>query len=375
MARICIVAHFAFGALKGGLKGHIGGVEWQTSLLSKWLAARGHHVSLVTWDEGQEDDSLVEGVRLIKLCRQDEGISGLRFFYPRWTSLNRALCKANADLYYQNCAEYVTGQVALWCYRHSRKFVYSVASDPDCDAGLPAMSTMRDRLFYKFGLRHADLIITQTNNQKKMLLENFGLFSVVLPMPCPGPSSDEFMEPDPYTIKPLRVIWAGRIAQVKRLEFLFDVAARLPQINFEVAGGFDANSAYGRRLKEAAKGLPNVILLGRVERKNMPEFYKNAFALCCTSVHEGFPNTFIEAWSYGIPVISTIDPDNLINSLKLGMVVNDVSAMSLKIDELAVAASRWQIFSKNARAYYLKNHFLDDAMMRFETIFHRIAGL
>jgi len=52
--KLCLVAHFAYGAALGGMHGHIGGVEWQTNLLAKWLAPQGHSVSLVTWDEGQK---------------------------------------------------------------------------------------------------------------------------------------------------------------------------------------------------------------------------------------------------------------------------------------------------------------------------------
>ena len=35
--KICIVAHYAYGALTGEGSGHIGGVERQTALLSEWL--------------------------------------------------------------------------------------------------------------------------------------------------------------------------------------------------------------------------------------------------------------------------------------------------------------------------------------------------
>ena len=39
---LCLVAHLAYGALTGGSAGHIGGVERQTTLMARWLAARGH---------------------------------------------------------------------------------------------------------------------------------------------------------------------------------------------------------------------------------------------------------------------------------------------------------------------------------------------
>jgi hypothetical protein len=141
--QICFVAHNAYGAMAGGRSGHIGGVERQTSLMAKWLAVRGYRVSMLTWDEGQDNGAEIDGVRVFTICPRTAGLPGLRFFRPRWSGLMAAMKRADADVYYQNCAEYVTGQVGLWCRRHGRKFVYSVASDPDCDRRLPKMHSLR----------------------------------------------------------------------------------------------------------------------------------------------------------------------------------------------------------------------------------------
>lgn len=65
--RICFVAHFAHGAMAGGDSGHIGGVERQTSLMARWFAARRHQVSMLTWDEEQEDDENLYTVAAIYL--------------------------------------------------------------------------------------------------------------------------------------------------------------------------------------------------------------------------------------------------------------------------------------------------------------------
>jgi len=87
----------------------MGGVERQTSMMARWLGARGFPVSLLTWHEGRAEEVVIDEVQVIKMCRWDEGIPGLRFLHPQWTSLNRALRRADADVYYQNCAESVAG--------------------------------------------------------------------------------------------------------------------------------------------------------------------------------------------------------------------------------------------------------------------------
>ncbi|HKJ61603.1 MAG TPA: glycosyltransferase, partial [Hyphomicrobiales bacterium] len=76
--------------------GHIGGVERQIALMARWLAGRGHDVSVVVWDEAQATETMVDRIRILPVCRRSAGIPGLRFFTPRWTSLVRALRTADA---------------------------------------------------------------------------------------------------------------------------------------------------------------------------------------------------------------------------------------------------------------------------------------
>lgn len=371
---VAIVSHFAYGALSGAAGGRlVGGVEWQTSMLARWLAANGHRVSLLTWDEGQPDDCVIDGVRVIKICRRDAGIPGVRFFAPRWSGLNRALRIADADVYYHNCGEYVTGQVAMWCRRHARGFVYSVASDPDCDARLPEMKTLRERWLYRYGIRHADSIIVQTENQQRMLRGGFGLASDVIPMPCLGPGPDVSIAREAPGPSP-RVLWVARIVPLKRLEWLLDIAEAMPRIQFAVVGPPDPETDYTRSVEQRARALPNVTLHGRVDRGRMPEFYRNASLLICTSVFEGFPNTFLEAFSQATPVVSTVDPDGVIRRFGLGGVAGTVSELIASISSLLEGADKWTRTSSSARRYYLDHHHPDRVMPRFATTLAQVAG-
>lgn len=368
---ICIVAHFAYGAMAGGISGHIGGVEKQTALTACWLAQNGYKVTLLTWSEGKPDDEYIDGVQIIKICSQKAGWPGIRFFYPRWTGLYRAMRKASADIYYQNCAEYVTGQVALWCKLHRKKFVYSVACDLDCDIMLPILKTQREKVLYRYGLRHADRIIVQNHHQQKMIRNNFGLGAEIIAMPCPGPGAS-WKPPSTSERQPKRVLWVGRVVPVKQLEWLLDIAEMAPDLIFDVVGPLD-NSIYALELRERAKKLTNVCLRGAIQRSDMSKWYIKAILLCCTSSHEGFPNTFLEAWSHGTPVVSSVDPDNLIKDLDLGGVGHSPSELLVLIRYLLENPNYWNKISANVRLYYLENHTEERVLPKFERVF--FAGL
>jgi glycosyltransferase involved in cell wall biosynthesis len=361
---ICIIAHNAYGAMAGGKRGHVGGAEHQTSLTARWLAANGYPTTLLTWDEGQPKESVIDGVRIISICRNEEGLPGLRFFHPRLTGLYKAMRRANADIYYHNSAEYVTGLAADWCKANGRAFVYSIASDVACDPKLPVMDKAYERFLYRRGVVGAHKILVQTQRQKTTLENGFRRGAVQLPMPCPGPSEKEFRDVPPPD--PNRVVWVGRAAPMKRLEWLLQIAEQLPQLSFEL-GVANADNEYGRGLRERASKLPNVIWRGTVARADMPDLYRRAMCLCCTSEYEGFPNTFLEAWSFGRPVVTSFEPDGLIQRLNLGTFGTDVPTLVKGIAELAGGSTSWAQKSHNARRYYFDNH-------RPETVMPRFAG-
>jgi len=370
--RICFVAHFAYGALTGGSSGYIGGVERQTSLMARWFAQKGYTVSMLTWDEGQEDDIEIDGVRVFKMCRRDAGVPGLRFFWPKWTSLIAAMKRANADVYYQNNAEYVTGQIASWCRKHGRKFIYSVASDSECQAHLPRMRPFPDRHFYRYGLSVADEVIVQTRKQQGLLQSDFGRASVVIPMPCPGPSQEEYEEFVSHRKSSQRILWVGRICEVKRPDRLLDLAEACPELEFDLVGPSDG-STYSQDVCRRAEATPNIKLHGPAMRKDVPNFYRKAKLMCCTSDFEGFPNTFLEAWSYGLPIISTFDPECLISERGLGRVGHDVCELTAGIREMLNSEERWNEASQRSREHYLETHSMDKAMRRFERVFVEMA--
>jgi glycosyltransferase involved in cell wall biosynthesis len=367
---ICIVAQNAYGVLAGVDTGHMGGIEVQTPLMAKWLAKKGYRVSMVTWDERDlciehVDGQVIDGVTVYKLCRREDGLPVVRFLYPRWSSLNSALERANPDIVYYNCGDLGLGQVVAWARRRHRRVLYSVANDKDCLSSLPGLKPLRERLLYRYGITKADKIVVQTRKQQHLLQTEFGQASKVIPMPCQGVDSLHYNRAtNRRNGDPLKVLWIGRFANQKRLEWLLDLAAICPEVQFNVLGGANTETNYSSMLKFRAESLSNVTLHGRVKHSEISKFYQTSDILCCTSTHEGFPNVFLEAWSLGVPIVTTFDPDDVVKTYGIGIVASNVDELKCGIFSLS-KIELWEQASMAAKKYFEQFHRVESSMKLF----------
>jgi glycosyltransferase involved in cell wall biosynthesis len=354
---VCFVAPNAYGALSEATgAAHVGGAERQQVLLGEELVRRGYRVSFVVLDHGQPDGEMLRGIRVLKCYRADRGVRGLRFFHPRLTGLWNAMKRADADVYYQRGAEAETGLVGHWCRRHARGFIFAVAHDTNCMPATPLI-TWFERFLFHYGLRRADAVITQTLGQQRMLREAFGMASTVV-RSCSAwpPDFGEPAECGDRAHPPDRILWVGRLSPEKRPEWLTRLATELPPCRFEVVGHSNTHSKYGRTLAAQLAALPNVRWHGYVEHSRMRALYRTARLLLCTSESEGFPNTFLEAWSCGTPVLTSVDPDGVVAKFQLGRVATDYLALSRHLRELPSQRSLWEASGHRGQQYVREHH-------------------
>jgi glycosyltransferase involved in cell wall biosynthesis len=337
---------------------HIGGAERQQILLAEELVQRGYRVSFVVLDHGQPDGEDIRGIRVFKSYRVNLGLPGLRFFHPRLAGLWSAMRRADADVYYQRGAESETGLVGHWCQRHTRAFIFAVAHDTNCMRVMPLI-TRSERLLFRYGLRRADAIITQTFRQQHMLREAFGLSSTVI-RSCSAwpPHVEELAETERIDRDAMsaRVLWVGRLSEEKRPEWLIRLATDLPQCYFDVVAHSNRSSKYGRTLAEQIQSLPNVHWHGYVQHASMRALYQNAQLLLCTSHSEGFPNVFLEAWSCGTPVLTSVDPDGIVVNFQLGQVATDYLVLKQHLSELSNRRSMWEAAGHRGKQYAGEHH-------------------
>ncbi|HEX5162103.1 MAG TPA: glycosyltransferase family 4 protein [Steroidobacteraceae bacterium] len=348
--KICIVGLDACGLLSGeGDLRYIGGETVQHVLLARAWRDLGHDVSMIVFDDGQGPKRVVDGITVIAAHRRRAGLPGLRFFHPRASKLFSALMAADADIYYQSPAGAFSGITAWFCRMAGRRFIMRIASDSDCEKEHTRIRFWRDRRLFAYALRHADLVAAQTRVQADMLRANHRIDAPVVNMlvepPRRGAGPAE---------KDIDVLWLSNLRPLKRPELVLELARQLPQVKFTLAGGplpGLRGGTYFEDVSAAASRLPNVDMPGAVRYADSGRWIERAKIFLNTSIVEGFPNTFLQAWSRGVPVVSFFDPDGLIRRLQLGAVPASTDDMRESIRGLLEADVYRENIGRRARDF------------------------
>jgi glycosyltransferase involved in cell wall biosynthesis len=335
---VCLVGLLNLPVLAREYAHHgIGGMQVQQTLLGRQLVKRGFDVSMVVADLGQEDGASWDGITTWRTFKPDAGFPVVRYIHPRWTGIWSALKRADADIYYVSGVGMMLGVVAMFARRYGRKYVYRLASTSDCHPDTICVKYWRDRQLYAYGLNRADLVLSQTVEQQRLMLRHYGRTSLVVPSLLEQPGRcDRFEE------RSVDVLWVGAMRPLKRPGLLLDLARRLPHLKFEIAGGpssdgvelFDA-------IRREAESLPNVRFLGPVPFHDVRTLFERSRLLVSTSEVEGVPNTYLQAWGHGVPVVAYLDPEHVIANNGLGQVVHSPDQMADAVTKLLGNRELW----------------------------------
>jgi glycosyltransferase involved in cell wall biosynthesis len=349
----------------------VGGAEVQQSILMRLLQRNGYRVSLVCLDFGQPQRTVVDGVTVHKTFRPDAGIPVLRFVHPRLTSVWQALCAVDADIYYQRSADMLTGVVAEYCRRHGKRSIYAAASDMDFVPSKQQIRYVRDRWLYERGLSQVDRVVVQNAAQLETCRAHYGRESTLIPSCYELPENTGSSCGD-------RVLWVGTVHDYKRPEMLLELARRLPQRRFVMIGG---SAAPGERLRrgyfegisDAAAKLPNVELTGFLPLAEVEPWFDRCRVLVNTSVYEGMPNTFLQAWARGIPTVATVDVGARLEGKELYKKFSDIDEAAREIERLFADELHWARVSARCLEYFNREHSSDEALRRYSQVFEELC--
>jgi glycosyltransferase involved in cell wall biosynthesis len=357
---VCFVAPLAYAVLARDRSiGVVGGAEVQQVFIARELARRGHEVSMVCLDYGQPDGIEFDGVRVWRAHRPDEGLPVLRFLHPRLTKLWSAMRRADAQVYYQRNSGALTGIVAAFAKAHGRCAVYASAHDMDFAPDLPLIPIARDRALFRWGMRQVDAVVVQHDLQQRLCRERHGRDATLI--------RSAYGHVGRRAEHGGLVLWVGSLKPMKQPERFVDLARACPAVRFRMVGG--GEPAFVERLKAHAADVPNLEFAGFVPHADVEAEFDHASIFVNTSRAEGFPNTFLQAWSRGMPTVSFIDAGLSVGGRTAGRCVASVDEMASVVSHWQADADAWREAGATCEAAYEANFSLARSVDCYEALF------
>ncbi|MEA3402543.1 MAG: glycosyltransferase family 4 protein [Armatimonadota bacterium] len=341
-----------------------GGAELQLAQIARQLSQRGWPVTFAFKGAPGSDRGMhTPDIELLSFNGSGAGVPGLRFLTHTLPSNWRLINRANADVYLQRGTGWQNGLLSWLCRRRGRAFVLWLASitDPYCDDPRRSRLPIHERWLARYGLRRADAIVAQTREQQVVLRERHGRDSVVIRNMWALPAG-----PAQPPEEPREVFWAATMRERKRPHLFLDVAEALPDLRFTMAGGpASDNPELYEETRARAEQIHNVEVLGFVPFREIDQYFARAAAYLCTSTIEGFPNTFLQAWSHGRPVVSTLDPDGIIAEHNLGFHRTGLDGL---ISAVRLACETSEDYIERTREYVRAYHSPDVIVPQIEEL-------
>ena len=370
---VCFVAPHAWPVLaRDATLKMVGGAEVQQTILARAFRRAGYRVSMICLDFGQPDRAEVDGVTVHKVYKPDAGLPVLRFVHPRLTWMWRAMREVDADIYYQRSAAHLTAFMAEFCRRNGKRSIYAGASDMDFIPGRQQIQFRRDRWLFERGLARVDRVVVQNRRQQEDCLRHYGREATLIPSCYESPASAAAAGGDV-------ILWVGTTHSYKQPEILLEIARRLPQRRFVMIGGSAApdqplRQGYYEKIRDQAAKLPNVEFKGFLPLAEVDAWFDRGRVLVNTSVYEGMPNTFMQAWSRGIPTVATVDVGARHKGAPFYRVFARPEEGVEEIERLFSDELHWARSSARCREYFDRSHSAAEVLARYEKLFGELVA-
>jgi len=371
--KICFVMPYHILENKGG------GSEVQAMILSKELAQRGFEVSYVSQSiKGKAGKT--ETIDKVKI----KWVKNARYFcWENMLDYYRALKAINPDIIVQRNSSLITGIIGYYAKKYKKKFIWICNDNRVPFKWCLLKNKIRIFSIYKvnlikfiaflfdailndvfrhWGMKQVSLAFTQNKFQKKILKEEFGLDSYHI---LSGHEIPRNFYSTKKRIEKKFVLWCGNLGEWKHPEKFFELARFDTKsiYNFVMVGDKEDVNYLNKLISKKPN---NVKLLGKLSFNDALNIFNKATFFVNTSRDEGFPNTYIQAWLRGIPVISLgVDPDNIIQKYKLGYVCKNIESVWKALNHLLDNKKEYFDIAERAKKYSKQNHSISKMVNTF----------
>lgn len=346
-----------------------GGSELRAWRFARGLAGLDFDVSIAAADGGLVPTDELGPVRAPSSAAKRGWLSRLVTPLRHRHSGDGALWSAaNADIYVAFGAAEYNADLADWCKANERPLLLFAGSDADFSVDYRPGNSARnvwgsrcDRCFDS--VVGATAIVVQTEFQRRSALERYGRDADVVVNPIPVAELADRADAGAF-------LWIGKAVPNKRPDLVLEIARACPEHMFVMILNDVGNGLFEKISRD--KGA-NVEIIRSVAPDDLGAYFARARALLCTSDFEGFPNTFLDAGRFGVPVLSlTVDPDDLVTREqggciadgKIDRLIDAVVDYANDPDKARLAGRRWH-------DYVRRRHDLDGRVAEFAAIVRR----
>ena len=396
---LCFEAACGYPLFHSEVAGTIGGAERQLYLLARALS-ESHETHFLVADHGQAESEVCDGIRVWRTFRLQDGR------VRKLIRLIGAILRVRADVYIFR-APNIAACTALVLVRYilRKRFVYMVAHDMEMDPSDLARTLGRaTALAMGFVYRHASLVTTQSLFQGQYFEKcnrNVALVRNVYPVSTthetePQARRSSFSGVPLSPVEPLKseeicvrgeyqsetyigygergtepqarrssfsaahgILWVGRPLEWKQPEIFVELARNHGDIAFTMILPHQPDQAeYRKNIVRLAENVQNLMILGNVAPKDMPEHYGRASIYVLSSRYEGFSNTMMEAMDAECAILSlSVNPDGIFDSGEIGICAGgDIDAFSEAFERLVRDAHLRESLGRGAREYLVSHH-------------------
>jgi glycosyltransferase involved in cell wall biosynthesis len=290
---------------------------------------------------------------------------------------DRLLAGIRADVYacfgvHRHAASVI--HTATKLYRPS---LLLLASDTDLsdqyrpDGGQRNAYRQRTDVCY-FALQQATVIVAQTAAQQRLLWQRFGRRAVLIRNPLPPVDTQS---PPPGDARWTDVLWIGRAdCFSKRADLAIELARRCRRLSFTLIMNPRDRQAYGQLLDRVPD---NARVIPHVPWRDVPAYFRSAGILLNTSDAEGFPNSFLQAAQFGVPIVSRhVDPDGMLTEHGCGLVAgDDLDQLADRLQNLSCRADQRARLGAAGRQYVREYHDAEARCQELKAILEQFVDI
>ncbi|SRR6266498_1015002 len=351
------------GMMVDTYKPYVSGITNYIDLNKRALENEGHEVYVFTFGDLDYEDDEPRVVRSPGLALGDTGY----YLSLRYKTAHKKLLQTMDVVHVHH--PFLSGRLALnYCRRVQIPIIFTNHARYDlyAQARLPLMpkevSLSMLQAYMPDFCDAVDLVVSPSNGMKN-ILRQYGVQSQVEVVPN-GVDLRLFHEAQPlpradfgFTDQDILLIYAGRIAPEKNLEFLIRSFAGVSQVfsnvHLLIVGGGQ------KQFEEEIKSLPSelnipdrVHFVGMIPYDRLPAYLAMCDAFMTASVTEVHPLSVIEAMAAGLPVVGIHSPgvSDSITDCETGLLATeDMASFTAKLTYLCMDGSLRKQMGRAAR--------------------------